>query len=162
VRTHLSIPDAGLSREFEVDSFQTLFDLIGVLARRRYQAAERSFAVLGLNHTEARLLSLLHQEGGTTGQDVLSGMLNVDRTNAGRGLKRLEEGGYIERRAAEADKRANLVHMTAKGRKTVGEISKLKKAMAQNFFGDLTAKEADTAVALIKKALARDMDEKRA
>ena len=35
-----------------------LFDAIGVLARRRYQTAERHFARLGLNHSEARLLTL--------------------------------------------------------------------------------------------------------
>ena len=34
-------------RGTRMDAFTELFDLIGELARRRYQAAERSFAVLG-------------------------------------------------------------------------------------------------------------------
>ena len=41
-----------------MNSFQTLFDMIGELARRRYQMAEGCFSALGLNHTEARLLAL--------------------------------------------------------------------------------------------------------
>ena len=141
------------STESPVSNFQALFDLIGELARRRYQAAERAFSALGLNHTEARLLTLLHQEGGAAMQDTLSARLLVDRTNAGRALQHLEQDGYILRRKDESDKRANLVRITGKGRKTVAEISKLRKKMAQSFFGDLKADEAATIVTLLSKAL---------
>jgi MarR family transcriptional regulator, transcriptional regulator for hemolysin len=137
----------------EVNSFQTLFDLIGELARRRHQTAERCFSTLGLNHTEARLLTLLHQAGGVAAQDALSNRLSVDRSNAGRALQRLEQAEYILRRKEHADKRANLVHMTAKGRKAVVEISKLRKKMAQSFFGDLKADEAGAVVDLLRKSL---------
>lgn len=133
-----------------------LFDLIGVLARRRYQTAERCFGALGLNHTEARLLTLLHQEGGTAAQDALSSMLSVDRSNAGRGLKRLEQQGYIERREGNADKRTNLTHITAKGRKAVVEISRLKKKIVQSFFGDLTEEKAGKILGLLSQTLTTD------
>jgi MarR family transcriptional regulator, transcriptional regulator for hemolysin len=133
-----------------------LFDLIGELARRRYQTGERYFSVLGLNHTEARLLTLLDREAGAATQDDLSNMLYIDRTNAGRALKRLEEDGYILRRKDHADKRANLVQISAKGRKAVVEISRLRKKMAQNFFGDLPEDEAARIVARLKKAIANE------
>jgi DNA-binding MarR family transcriptional regulator len=148
-------------KEFEVKSFLTLFDLIGVLARRRYQTAERCFAALGLNHTEARLLTLLRQESGVAAQDALSNLLFVDRTNAGRALKRLEQGRYILRRKDDADKRTNLVQITAKGRKAVVEISKLRKKMAQSFFGDLKEDEAGAIVDLLRKALTNEEYEMR-
>jgi DNA-binding MarR family transcriptional regulator len=135
-------------------SFVELFDLIGELARRRYLAAERCFAALGLNHTEARLLTLLHQEDGAAAQDALSNMLHLDRSNAGRALKSLEQGGYIARRRDDADKRTNLLQMTAKGRKAVVEISRLRKKMAEGFFGDLSEDEASAVVDLLRKALA--------
>lgn len=128
--------------------------MIGELARRRYQAGERGFATLGLNHTEARLLTLLKQNGGEAAQDVLSNMLFVDRTNAGRALQRLERDGYIVRRKDESDKRANFVGMTAQGRRTVAEILKLRKEMARSFFGALQEDEAALAVELLRKALA--------
>lgn len=134
-------------------NFQLLFDLIGELARRRYQAGERHFAALGLNHTEARLLTLLQQEGGDAPQDVLSNMLSIDRTNAGRALQRLEQGGYILRRKHDKDKRANRVQMTAKGRKMVNEIAKVRREIAATFFGDLQEHEAETVVALLRKVL---------
>ena len=134
--------------------FWELFELIGELSRRRYQFAERSFGALGLNHTEARLLTLLRREGGAATQDALSNMLFVDRTNVGRALLRLEHGGYIRRRKDEVDKRANLVRMTAQGRRTAGEIAKLRGRMADSFFGDLEEREAEVAVRLLRKALA--------
>lgn len=142
-----------------MDPFLRLFDLIGVLARRRYQAAETYFSALGLKHTEARLLTLLGQEGGKATQDALSNMIFVDRSNAGRALKRLEQQGYVERRKDEADKRGNFVQITAKGRKAVAEISKIKKKMVQGFFGGLTKEEAGAVVEILGKALKNGEDE---
>ena len=140
-------------KEFEMDNFLKLFDLIGVLARRRYQMAEQSFSALGLNHTEARLLTLLDRENGRATQDALSNMLFIDRSNAGRGLKGLEAGGYIARGENEGDKRTRIVQITAKGKKAVAEISKLRKKMAQSFFGDLKADEAGRIAKLLQRAL---------
>ncbi len=139
-----------------MDNFLKLFDLIGVLARRRYQTAEQYFSALRLNHTEARLLTLLHQENGVATQDALSNRLFVDRSNAGRGLKRLEQGGYIKRGENEGNKKTKLVHITAKGRKAVVEISKLRKKIAQSFFGDLKEAEAGAIAELLQKALTNE------
>lgn len=136
-----------------MSSYSILFDLIGVLARRRYQIGERCFAPLGLNHTEARLLTLLNQEGGAAHQDGLSSMLTVDRTNAGRALNSLELKGYVTRRVDVKDKRTKTVHMAAAGREAVGQIAKLREKMAASFFGDLTETQAETAVDLLKNAL---------
>ncbi len=138
--------------EHAVGNVLALFDLIGVLARRRYQTAERYFSTLGFNHTEARLLTLLRQERGMATQDALSNMLNVDRSNAGRALKSLEQRGYIERCKHETDKRTNVVRMTAKGTGAVTDIAKLKTKMVEGFFGNLTEAEAGEIVGLLRKA----------
>jgi MarR family transcriptional regulator, transcriptional regulator for hemolysin len=137
-----------------VNGLLTLFDLVGVLARRRYQTAERCFSALGLNHSEARLLTLLRQKEGVATQDALSNMLLIDRSNAGRALKRLEREGYVVRRKDDVDKRTNLVQLTAKGRKAIAEISTLKRKMARSFFGDLKEEDARAIVGLLEKALA--------
>lgn len=131
--------------------YLALFDMIGELARRRYQIAERSFAALNLNHTEARLLTLLREEGGEATQEGLSNKLTVDRTNAGRALQRLEQGGYILRQKNDTDKRANLIQMTVKGRKTVVAILRLRQKIAERFFGDLDEREAEVILRLLGK-----------
>jgi DNA-binding MarR family transcriptional regulator len=135
-----------------MDSLTALFDLIGELARRRYQMAERYFSTAGLNHTEARLLTLLSQEGGSATQDRLSGLLFIDRSNAGRALKRLERDGYIARTKDDADKRANLVEMNIKGCKAVDEIAQLKKEMVKEFLGDLSSRDAATVLGLLEQS----------
>lgn len=137
-----------------MDNYFALFEMIGVLARRRYQTAEREMAAIGLNHTEARLLSLLSEAGGESAQDALSNQLHIDRSNAGRALKRLEQDGYITRVRDEADRRAFLVQLTGKGRRAVRDIMKVRNAIVAGFFGELTEEEAGRAVALLEKALA--------
>ncbi len=142
-----------------MDNLLALFDLINVLARRRYQVAERSFSAIGLNHTEARLLTLLHEEGGAATQEALSNRIFVDRSNAGRALKTLEQKGYIERCKDDGDKRTNLVQITAKGCEAFTEISKLKNKMAQSFFGNLTNEEAGAIVETLGKVIKNDESE---
>lgn len=136
-----------------VSSFYELFDLIGALARKRYLVAERGFAALGLNHTEARLLTLLDREGGNAGQEALSSMVHLDRTNVGRALGRLEDEGYLVREKHLTDKRAKVVRMTPKGEAAVVRIAELRRDMASGFFGDLTEAEAAQGASLLRRAL---------
>ncbi len=130
-----------------------LFEVIGALARRRFQAAERAYAPLGLNHTEARLLTMLADEGGAATQDALSRRLHVDRSNAGRAFKRLEQIGHVARRKDAADNRTNLVDITPEGREAAAQVRRLGDEVARTFFGDLTQADAATVVRLLKKAL---------
>ena len=154
MRTHIMWEEgADVKSRREMSHRIELFELIGALARRRYQAAERSYASLGLNHTEARLLKLLDNEGGAATQDALSRRLSVDRSNAGRAFKRLEQAGYVDRRKDDADSRTNLVDITRKGREAAAEVNRLSNEMARTFFGDLTEADAASIVALLRKAL---------
>jgi DNA-binding MarR family transcriptional regulator len=144
-----SIPN----RERQMSHRLELFELIGAFARRRYQAADRSYASMGLNHTEARLLKMLDNEGGVATQDALSRRIFVDRSNAGRAFKRLEQAGYIGRRKDDLDNRTNFVDITPKGREAAAEVNRLSNEMARTFFGDLTEADAATIATLLRKAL---------
>jgi DNA-binding MarR family transcriptional regulator len=147
-----------MQKELKVNNLLSLFDLIGELARRRYQIAERYYSSLRLNHTEARLLTLLDKQNDVITQDALSNLLFVDRSNAGRAMKRLEYEGYIERYQNDTDKRTNLVELTAKGREVVAEILKLKQTMVQEFFGELTEEEAGQIIDLLRKVHTNETD----
>jgi MarR family transcriptional regulator for hemolysin len=136
-----------------MDPYVVLFDLIGMLGRRRYQAAEKSFAALGLNHTEARLLTLLQEAGGSASQEALSEAVYVDRTNVGRALKRLEAGGMITRKQDEADKRGKRVHITGAGSNKMADITALKTAMARDFFPGMDARDIKLVIERLKKML---------
>ncbi len=128
-----------------------LFDLIGIIAHKRYVTAERKLSVLGFNHTEARLLTLLSQKDAVA-QDELSASLTVDRSNAGRSLKKLEAGGYISRRKDASDKRTFIVHITKKGTEAVGQISKVKESLAKELFRNLNAADVKAVVRVLQRA----------
>lgn len=136
-----------------MDDFQTVFELIGVLARQRYVAAEHSFGTLGFNHTEARLLRLLSEQAGESTQDALSARMTLDRSNAGRALQRLEDSGYLTRARSGTDKRRNLVQLTESGRLAVVELGKLRQALIQEFCGGLSPADARTLVELLRKVV---------
>ncbi|MBN7798585.1 MarR family winged helix-turn-helix transcriptional regulator [Parahaliea mediterranea] len=138
-----------------MSTFHELFDLIGVLAHRRYRAAERNLAAIGFNHSEARILTILGGERELA-QDRLSTMLTIDRSNAGRSLKRLESEGYVVRYRSKLDKRAYVVAISDKGLQAVAEIDKVKDGIVREFFGKLTRSEAKAAIALLQKTLAGD------
>ena len=88
-------------------------------------------------------------------QDALSRRLSVDRSNAGRAFKRLEQAGYVDRRKDEADSRTNLVDITAKGREAAAEVDAARRRAGPDaFFGELTEAEVASAAALLRKALA--------
>lgn len=136
-----------------MDAFEELFDLLGDLAKRRWQAGERGFAQLGLSHSEARLLALLQHAGGEAPQDILSNRLTIDRSNTVRALQRLAEDGFVLRRKDDADRRANLIRITPKGAKVVGKIGMMRKELARQFFGNLRESEALVVLELLRKAV---------
>lgn len=139
--------------EQERTGFLVLFDLVGELARKRYLTAEQHLARLGFNHTQARLLSLLSHNEGVATQEALSSSLFVDRSNAGRALKQLEQEGYVTRKQDSRDHRTKQVQLTDKGRKAVQEIAREKRAIAEQLFAGLREEEAYFIATLLKNAL---------
>jgi MarR family transcriptional regulator for hemolysin len=135
------------------DNIQPLFDLLGELARRRYQAGEAGFATLGLGHSEARLLSLLRRQGGRAQQEALSASMNIDRSNAGRALLRLEREGLVRRQPDEADRRSRLVLLTDKGRLLAEQVDKLRRSIAREMLAALSNAEAGVVLGLLSKVV---------
>lgn len=130
-----------------------LFELVGELSRRRYQLGERAFAKLGLNHTEARILSLLVGMAESPTQDALSNRLTVDRSNAGRAMKGLEQRGLVAREKHVTDGRTYVVRLTDEGRQVAHQIEQMRTGMAQELFPQLTDAQADALIAHLEQAI---------
>jgi DNA-binding MarR family transcriptional regulator len=141
---------------FTMSPLFRLFDMVGKLARRRHRLAEAAFRPLGLTHTEARLLTLLAEEGGSASQESLSRKVTIDRTNVGRSLQGLEQNGLIARSQSESDKRARLVVLSAKGKEAAEEIGLIRNEMAATFFGRLTDEEAERILEILERAMRED------
>lgn len=139
-----------------MDRLNELFELIGVLCRRRYRAAEKHFSALGLNHTEARLLRLLDRDQGEARQDALSNAVFVDRSNVGRALNSLEKKEFVKRSTSQSDKRARNVRLTAKGKQAVTRLSKARSQMIEGFFGNLSQEDAEAVASILRDALGEE------
>ncbi len=74
---------------------------------------DRRMARLGLTRAQWRVLTFLFRQDGMT-QSALAELLEMERAPLGRLLDRLEESGWVERRAHPGDKRAKHVFRTAK------------------------------------------------
>lgn len=133
--------------------FDLLFEAIGALARRRRLLADKAFGAIGLTHTEARILSLLHEHGGEASQDQIAAKIGVDRTNVGRAFQRLETQGLVARTRDPSDGRAKQVALSKDGARKVTEIQRARSDMAATFFGELTEQEATEAARLLQRAL---------
>lgn len=78
----------------------------------------------GAGLTDATWIPLVHlkETGGGISQKELAGLVGVDGSSLVRVLDILEREGLVERRRDEADGRARLIHLTARGKRRVEAI----------------------------------------
>jgi len=103
-------------------------DRLGYLLKHAQLAlTERTTAALaplGINGRELAVLTVLG-DGPALAQQQAAGKLNVDRTTMVDLVDALERKGLVERRSDPADRRRNLVHLTAEGQRTLDEGERL-------------------------------------
>lgn len=139
-----------------MNTLERLSELIVILARRRRLEGERSFAAFRLNHTQARLITLINQNGGSAGQDAVSSLVHVDRSNVGRAIKHLEQLKLIDRTRDEQNKKTYIVALTEKGKAMAKELGGTRLTVARAILGSLTEEEVATATRILEKAAASD------
>jgi DNA-binding MarR family transcriptional regulator len=89
---------------------------LALLHRQMMKQLERELAPLNIGPGRYLYLFSLYIRDGRRQQE-LADVIGVDKAAATRALSRLEECGYIRRRADKEDRRAVRVYLTAKGLK---------------------------------------------
>lgn len=74
----------------------------------------RAFKEKQLSSAEANVLMFLYTSGDRVSQDVIVSGVEVSKPAISRTINSLEQKGYIERESNPADKRSNLINLTAK------------------------------------------------
>lgn len=95
------------------------------------------------------LLELYHCDG--VNQEELSSYLNIDGANTTRAIKKLEQEGYVIRKADVNDKRAYRVYLTSKALEIKPQILALLKEWEDTFLQDLSVEERAALLDLLKK-----------
>ena len=88
------------------------------------------------------LLCLHHSPGSS--QDKLCSDLLIDKGNAARLCRQLEDAGYITRQQSPEDRRQNMLFLTEQGKKEIPVICELIDEWYVSATEGLTEEEADT------------------
>ena len=111
-------------------------------------------SALDLKPHHAGILRMLGTNPGLT-QQALSDLLGVFPSQLVRFLDFLQEQQLIERRDAPGDRRSYRLHLTRKGRSTLGRIGELTQELERDFFAALSAEETRFMQELLARVVAQ-------
>ncbi|MCG8568504.1 MAG: MarR family transcriptional regulator [Spirochaetes bacterium] len=130
-----------------------IFFILHSIFKKMRKIADKQLHVYGMTHTEMRILNMIYilEADGDT-QDEFAKRIEIDRTNVGRSLKKLENLGYIRREKAAEDKRALRVFITEKGLVIKDEILAVRENIKNIFTKDMTQTEINSLTELLEKS----------
>ncbi|MBO8159910.1 MarR family transcriptional regulator [Thermosyntropha sp.] len=129
---------------------EKLFLHLGSIMKKIRRMMDKELYFLGITHTEMRLLMLIYNAEGTT-QEEISSRIEIDRSNASRSLKKLENMDYIKRVKDEQDSRTYRILVTEKGWEIRKQIFEAKEKIRDRFVKGIDEEEVEILVALLEK-----------
>lgn len=130
-----------------------LHDAARLLRRSFEKRAERH----GLSSAQWRLVVRVFKEEGVT-QARLAELLEIEPISVSRLIDRMEEAGWIERRADPGDRRVRMIHLTARSRQIFDDM----RSMAADVYdAALAGLDADTRQTTIRglKAIIQNLSD---
>ena len=122
---------------------------------KAYQAVHGRFAALlkphGLTPVQALVLQAVSEEQGLSASEISKRLVLDDATLSGV-LDRLAEGGWIEKRNDQADRRVNRIFLSAKAAQQGRELSELRTETNDQVMASLSIEER-----VLLKRLLRDV-----
>jgi DNA-binding MarR family transcriptional regulator len=118
--------------------------------RRTAEGFARALEPLGLRPPQFGILNLIDAHPGITQQQLVTGSL-VDPSSMVAMIDELEKLGLAERRKHPDDRRKHAVHLTAKGKRTLGRARGVAVKFADELLAPLDAGEQETLRRLLRK-----------
>jgi DNA-binding MarR family transcriptional regulator len=112
---------------------------IARLMRKRFDARARGF---GLTRAQWQALAYLRRQEGIN-QSGLAEALDLEPITVGRLIDRMEEAGWVERRADATDRRVHRLHMTDRARPMVAHLEAIADDLTEEAFTGLPRPERD-------------------
>lgn len=111
--------------------------------REHRKIVEREIASLGIHPSQHHLLMHLARNGQST-QSSIAAAMEVSPSTIAVSLKKLEKGGYIEKRTDSADNRFNRIVLTKKGEEVVSKSKQLFDEADERLFGGFSEEEKES------------------
>ena len=105
---------------------------------------------LGLKSCHASYLREICRSPGIS-QDTLARRICINKSNIARQIVVLEEGGFVERRSSQEDKRVMELYPTEKTLELLPELRKVLGGWSRYLTQDLTEEEKDCLSTLLSK-----------
>jgi DNA-binding MarR family transcriptional regulator len=118
--------------------------------RRTGEGFASALRPLGLRPPEFGVLNLIDAHPGITQQQLVTGSL-IDPSSMVAVIDELEELGLAQRRKHPDDRRKHAVHLTAKGKRTLGRARDVAVKFADDLLAPLDADERETLRRLLRK-----------
>lgn len=98
--------------------------LINFLGRQAKKYFELESSKLGLATSNIFILKHVYMNEGKS-QNQITSMIKVDKALVARGVKSLEDSGFVLKKKNEKDKRIFELYLTDKGKEIIPEITKI-------------------------------------
>ncbi|MBO4297948.1 MAG: MarR family transcriptional regulator [Clostridia bacterium] len=112
----------------------TSLELLIRVGRTHKRVVERQISELGIHGSQHHVLMALSHLGQFPTQNELARRMDVSPASAATMLKRLEGGGYIERRARSSDGRCNEVILTEKGNRVIDQSVRIFESVDRRMY----------------------------
>ncbi|HTX61217.1 MAG TPA: MarR family transcriptional regulator [Methanobacterium sp.] len=116
---------------------------LGKVNRKVYRQCESELAPFNITPAQFYALSVLFDKDGIKFKD-LALRLSLDRSSLTGILDRMENGGFIERRADPDDRRSLLIFLTEKSKEIRPELSTIAQGIDQKFKNKISPEELKT------------------
>lgn len=133
-----------------VEALDRVFELAGRLGDMMEHALEER----GLSTARAEVLFVLHQQGPMVQRELSQALRCTPRHVTGL-VDILEAQGWVARSPHPTDRRATLVRLTEKGAKAAAHMDAERREAADALFGDLSADQLATFLAVLERVLDR-------
>jgi DNA-binding MarR family transcriptional regulator len=121
------------------------------------ELSDKALAPFGINGRELAVLTVLAGEASLSQQDAAR-RLGIDRTTMVAMLDGLEAKGLVERHPHPADRRRNMVELTAAGREALTGATRTADETERRFLTRLGDADAERLVDALRALLAEEAD----
>lgn len=139
-----------MSSSLAADVFEVLHDLMHLFRARLLQSLERIQP--GLTFNEFRILMHAGRHPGITQKELVEHS-HTDKAQMARMLTQLQDKGWLERSASEADKRVRCLQLSAQGQQLFAQLKNQREQIATALLGDFPADQQKQLRELLKLAL---------
>lgn len=122
-----------------MDKKGLVWDIIKI-AREHRKTVEKRICSLGIHPSQHHFLMHIAKQGACT-QNHIAEAMEVSAAAVAVSLKKLEKGGYIEKRTSLEDGRSNVIVLTAKGEDVVEKSRLMFEDVDEKMFNSLTEEQ---------------------